>query len=89
MTRLPHFEFTPAPRKRAWDRLANARNAALGVMSSASGYYTFKGVATLLQPEGTDVLVKAGAVVFALAVTAGIWIFWYHCLEIAAEAEEN
>ena len=47
----------------------------LVILTMASGYWTYLGV-TELNPEATDWFSRAGAAVLAVAVTAGLFLFW-------------
>lgn len=60
------------------DRVGPPTQAALAVLATASGAYTYKGAAVLLSPDGMDWWTKSFALVFAMAVTAAIWVFWIY-----------
>ena len=54
--------------------------AALGVLSTASGIYTYLGVSTLL--DNTGALSVVAAVAYATAVSVGIFVFWSFLLKL-------
>ena len=54
--------------------------AALGVLATASGIYTYLGVSTLL--DNTGALSVVAAVAYATAVSVGIFVFWSFLLKL-------
>lgn len=54
--------------------------AALGVLSTASGIYTYLGVSTLL--DDTGILSVVAAVAYSTAVSVGIFVFWSYLLRL-------
>ena len=54
--------------------------AALGVLSTASGIYTYLGVSTLL--DNTGILSVVAAVAYSTAVSVGIFVFWSYLLRL-------
>lgn len=54
--------------------------AALGVLSIASGIYTYLGVSSLL--DGTGGTVAFAAVAYSVAVSVGIFVFWSYMLRL-------
>ena len=54
--------------------------AALGVLAIASGIYTYLGVSTLLEDNGT--MSFFAAVAYSIAVSVGIFVFWVYMLRL-------
>lgn len=54
--------------------------AALGVLATASGIYTFLGVSSLL--EDTGAMSFFAAVAYSVAVSVGIFVFWSYMLRL-------
>lgn len=54
--------------------------AALGVLATASGIYTYLGVSTLL--EDTGAMTFFAAVAYSIAVSVGIFVFWSYMLRL-------
>ncbi len=62
----------------AW--LASFTPAALGVLATASGIYTYLGVTSLL--EDTGALSFFAALAYSVAVSVGIFVFWSYMLRL-------
>ncbi len=54
--------------------------AALGVLSVASGIYTYLGVSSLLDGEGA--MLAFAAIAYAVAVSTGIFVFWSYMMRL-------
>ena len=54
--------------------------AALGVLATASGIYTYLGVSTLLEDNGA--MTFLAAVAYSIAVSVGIFVFWSYMLRL-------
>jgi hypothetical protein len=54
--------------------------AALGVLASASGIYTYLGVSSLLDDNGT--LSVFAALAYSIAVSVGIFVFWSYLMRL-------
>lgn len=54
--------------------LETTLSAALAVLATASGYWTYMGVRGLL--DGDGVLAVGGALIYSIAVSVGIYVFW-------------
>ena len=54
--------------------------AALGILATASGIYTYLGVTTLL--DNTGALSVVAAVAYSTAVSVGIFVFWSYLLRL-------
>ena len=54
--------------------------AALGVLSTASGIYTYLGVSTIL--DDTGALSVVAAIAYSTAVSVGIFVFWSYLLRL-------
>ncbi|NBC22939.1 MAG: hypothetical protein GVY21_05630 [Gammaproteobacteria bacterium] len=59
--------------------LDTATTAALGVLATASGYWTYLGVRSLL--DDGSLLAAGGAVIYSVAVSVAIFIVWSHFLK--------
>ncbi|EDM70677.1 hypothetical protein RAZWK3B_14808 [Roseobacter sp. AzwK-3b] len=62
----------------AW--LDTFTSAALGVLATASGIYTYLGVSSLL--EDTGAMSFFAAVSYSIAVSVGIFVFWSYMLRL-------
>ncbi|MEM7057024.1 MAG: hypothetical protein AAF557_05500 [Pseudomonadota bacterium] len=62
----------------AW--LDTFTSAALGVLATASGIYTYLGVSSLLDGSGTTIFLAAFA--YSVAVSVGIFVFWSYILRL-------
>lgn len=54
--------------------------AALGVLATASGIYTYLGVSSLLEDNGATTFFAA--IAYAIAVSVGIFVFWSYMLRL-------
>lgn len=54
--------------------LETTLSAALAILATASGYWTYMGVRGLL--DGDGVLAVGGALIYSVAVSVGIYVFW-------------
>jgi len=62
----------------AW--LDTFTSAALGVLSIASGIYTYLGVSSIL--EDTGAMSFFAALAYSIAVSVGIFVFWSYMLKL-------
>ena len=62
------------------DWLSTFTPAALGILATASGIYTYLGVTTLL--DNTGALSVVAAVAYSTAVSVGIFVFWSYLLRL-------
>ena len=62
------------------DLLATFTPAALGILATASGIYTYLGVTTLL--DNTGALSVIAAIAYSTAVSVGIFVFWSYILRL-------
>ncbi len=60
--------------------LGTFTSAALGVLATASGIYTYLGVSSLL--DGSGFMVFLAAVSYSIAVSVGIFVFWSYVLRL-------
>lgn len=58
--------------------LETSMSAALAVLATASGYWTYMGVRGLL--DGDGILPVGGALIYSIAVSVGIYVFWTYML---------
>ncbi len=58
--------------------LETTMSAALAVLATASGYWTYMGVRGLL--DGDGLLAIGGALIYSIAVSVGIYVFWTYML---------
>jgi len=58
--------------------LEGAMTAALAVLATASGYWTYMGVRGLL--DGDGILPVGGAIIYSVAVSVAIYVFWIYML---------
>lgn len=54
--------------------------AALGVLATASGIYTYLGVSSLL--DGSGAMASFAAVAYSVAVSVGIFVFWSYMMRL-------
>lgn len=66
--------------ERHLDWLDSFTSTALGVLSAASGIYTYLGVRTLLQEPG--LWTTFAALAYSIAVSVGIFVFWSYMLRL-------
>ncbi len=66
--------------ERHLDWLDTFTGAALGVLSAASGIYTYLGVSSLL--NGDDALSVFAALAYSIAVSVGIFVFWSYLMRL-------
>ncbi|WP_246054761.1 hypothetical protein [Paracoccus gahaiensis] len=66
--------------ERHLDWLDSFTSTALGVLSAASGIYTYLGVCTLLDDPG--LWTTFAALAYAIAVSVGIFVFWSYLLRL-------
>ena len=62
------------------DLLATFTPAALGILATASGIYTYLGVTTLL--DNTGALSVIAAIAYSTAVSVGIFVFWSYIMRL-------
>ncbi len=73
--------------RRGIHRLELTTKITLAILALASGVYTYLGVRGLLQ--GTGVSVFFGAVVYATAVSVGIYAFWSYLIQFAPHIRDG
>ena len=60
--------------------LESFSGTALGVLSVASGIYTYLGVSTLLEDNGA--MTVFAAIAYSVAVSVGIFVFWSYLMRL-------
>ncbi|SJZ64522.1 hypothetical protein [Consotaella salsifontis] len=68
-------------------RLDSTTRATLAVLSMASGVYTYLGVRELL--DGSPTVVLLGAIIYASAVSVGIYAFWSYLMRFMPHVRQS